>query len=169
LVLTELPEGRFVLVGGGPERPRLEQLAAELGVAGTVQFLGQRTDISDLLPGFDVFVLPSITEGMPNAVLEAMVAGIPVVASRVGGVPEIVQDGETGLLIEPESPSDLARALIRLGRDAPLRLSLARNARAMVASRFNPRREVDETEAVYFQLLRRRLRGLLVRSSIESS
>jgi glycosyltransferase involved in cell wall biosynthesis len=169
LVLTELPEARFVLVGGGPERPRLEQLAAELGVAGRVQFLGQRTDISDLLPGFDVFVLPSITEGMPNAVLEAMAAGIPVVASRVGGVPEIVQDGETGLLVEPESPSDLACSLVRLGRNAPLRLALRQRALAVVTSRFNPQREVDETEAVYFQLLQQHPRRWSVRSRVESN
>jgi glycosyltransferase involved in cell wall biosynthesis len=169
LVLTELPEARFVLVGGGPERPRLEQLAAELGVAGRVQFLGQRTDISDLLPGFDVFVLPSITEGMPNAVLEALYAGKRVVASRVGGVPEIVQDGETGLLVEPESPSDLACSLVRLGRNAPLRLALRQRALAVVTSRFNPQREVDETEAVYFQLLQQHPRRWSVRSRVESN
>jgi glycosyltransferase involved in cell wall biosynthesis len=169
LVLTELPGARFVLVGEGPERLRLEQLAAELGVAGRVQFLGQRTDVSAVLPEFDVFVLPSITEGMPNAVLEAMAAGIPVVASRVGGVPEIVQDGETGLLVEPESPSDLARSLVRLGRDAPLRLALTQRALAVVTSRFNPQREVDETEAVYFQLQQRHPRRWFVRSRVESS
>lgn len=153
LVLEKLPEARFVLVGDGSERVRLEERALELGVASCVDFLGERADADDLLSEFDIFVLPSIVEGMPNAVLEAAVAGIPVVATCVGGVPEVVQDANTGLLVEPGSSSRLAAALIRMGQDETLRADCRKKAEELISSRFQEREEISRTEGLYLTLL----------------
>ena len=95
----------------------MRQLAADLGLAGRVHFLGQRRDIPDLLAALDIFVLPSHSEGVSLALLEAMAAGLPVIATAVGGLPEVVTDGENGLLIPPKDPEALAAALARLLAD----------------------------------------------------
>jgi glycosyltransferase involved in cell wall biosynthesis len=100
-----------VLVGDGPERAALEARARELGLAGRVRFAGERDDVAALLPTFDVFVLSSREEGIPNALLEAMAAARPVVATAVGGTPEVVHAGETGWLVPPGEPAALAAAL----------------------------------------------------------
>jgi glycosyltransferase involved in cell wall biosynthesis len=102
---------RAVLVGDGKERGPLERRVEELGLAGRVRFLGERPDVERLLPGMDVFVLSSREEGIPNALLEAMAAGRPSVATAVGGTPEVLEDGETGWLVPPSDPSALAVAL----------------------------------------------------------
>lgn len=102
---------RVALVGDGRERPALEQQARVLGLAGCVHFLGERPDVERLLPEFDVFVLSSREEGIPNALLEAMAAGRAAVATAVGGTPEILEDGETGWLVPPRAPAALAAAL----------------------------------------------------------
>jgi len=104
-------EPYVVLVGDGPERARLESQAATLGLGGRVRFLGERSDVERLLPAMDVFVLPSREEGIPNALLEAMAAGRPAVATAVGGTPEVMRGGETGWLVPPGSPEALAAAL----------------------------------------------------------
>jgi glycosyltransferase involved in cell wall biosynthesis len=116
-VIREVPEVRVLIVGDGSERPRLEKLADRLGVASCVYFAGNRVDVPDQLLAMDVFVLPSLFEGLPLAILEAMAAGRPVVATAVDGVPEIVKDGVTGFLVSPGNPAQLARALVRLLRD----------------------------------------------------
>lgn len=153
LVLEKLPQARFVLVGEGGERVRLEKRARELGVASRVDFLGERVDADDLLPEFDIFVSPSVVEGMPNAILEAAVARIPIVATGVGGVPEVIQDALTGLLVEPGSSSRLASALIRMGQDEMLRTGCVRKAEELVSSRFREREEIARTEGLYLGLL----------------
>jgi glycosyltransferase involved in cell wall biosynthesis len=106
-----------VLVGDGPERAALERRIEARGLAGRVRLLGERPDVERLLPGMDVFALSSREEGIPNALLEAMAAGRPVVATAVGGTPEVVRDGETGWLVPPGSPSALADALEQALRD----------------------------------------------------
>lgn len=102
---------QVVLVGDGPERAALESRAAALGLGARVRFLGEREDVERLLRAMDVFVLSSREEGIPNALLEAMAAARPVVATAVGGTPEVVRDGETGWLVPPGSPAALADAL----------------------------------------------------------
>jgi len=102
---------RVALVGDGPERSALEARAAALGLAERVRFLGERERVERLLPGMDVFVLSSREEGIPNALLEAMAAGRPCVATAVGGTPEVLRDGATGWLVPPGSPEALAAAL----------------------------------------------------------
>jgi glycosyltransferase involved in cell wall biosynthesis len=119
------PEACEVLViGDGPDRGQLEAEIRDLGLDGDVRLLGERNDVPDLLAGADAFVLSSASEGMPISVLEAMASGLPVVATRVGGVPELVADGETGFLVPPGEPQALADALGRLLADRALRQRL---------------------------------------------
>jgi sugar transferase (PEP-CTERM/EpsH1 system associated) len=112
---------RLLIVGDGPLRASLESLAVELRMEGIVEFAGARADTPDLLRRMDLFVLPSINEGISNTVLEAMASGLPVVAARVGGNPELVSDGVTGCLYDPAPESALPQALVPYLRDSTLR------------------------------------------------
>ncbi|MEQ1911730.1 MAG: glycosyltransferase [Vicinamibacterales bacterium] len=114
------PNAVFVFVGDGPLRGALETEARTAGVAERVLFLGQRDDVAALLACADAFVLPSLAEGLPLSVLEAMAAGVPVVATAFAGVEEVVQDDRTGVLAEPGNPASLARAMRRVLDDAAL-------------------------------------------------
>ncbi|HET8651175.1 MAG TPA: glycosyltransferase family 4 protein [Gaiellaceae bacterium] len=158
--LVELPRSSYeaLIVGDGPDRLRVEDEIRALGLADHVRLVGDRRDVPSLLAAADLFVLSSASEGMPMSVLEAMAAGLPVVASRVGGVPELVVDGETGLLVDPGRPDDLAAALLRLVRDARLRRRLGDAGRARVEQSF----DVDafrraHVELYFRELARRRL------------
>jgi glycosyltransferase involved in cell wall biosynthesis len=148
-----LPGVDFVLAGEGPERASLEALAAELGVAGRIHFLGYRGDIPQLLAACDVFALPSLYEGSSLAVLEAMAARRPVVSSAIGGTDELIDDGSDGLLVEPGDAEALAAALRRLLDDPGLRDSLAARARERVERDFTPAAMVRRAEAIYGELL----------------
>jgi glycosyltransferase involved in cell wall biosynthesis len=137
--LGKLTPGSFdaLIVGDGPDRGRLEEEIAALGLQGRVRLTGERRDVPELLARADVFVLSSASEGMPVSVLEAMAAGLPIVASRVGGVPEQIADSETGLLVEPGDPDELAASLMRLIQDPDLRRSLGAAARARAEQAFD--------------------------------
>jgi L-malate glycosyltransferase len=150
---ARLPEAIFLLAGEGPERERLEGLAAELGVAERVRFLGRRDDVPQLLAACDVFALPSLYEGSSLAVLEAMAAGKAVVSSAIGGTEELVEDGISGLLVPPGDADALAKALRRLLGDAGLREELAARARERVAGEFTREGMGARVEAVYRELL----------------
>ncbi len=128
--------GTLVLVGDGPERSTLEGAARDLGVADRVRFLGARTDVRRLLPGFDVFVNSSTYEGVSLTIIEAMAAGLPVVATRVGGTPEVVQDGANGRLVPAGGTEAMAVALQRLADDPTERAALGAGGRSTVESRF---------------------------------
>jgi len=121
---------RAELVGDGPDRGAIEREVQRLGLAAVVSLTGEREDVPGRLAGADVFVLSSRSEAMPMVVLEAMAAGLPIVATAVGGVPELVLDGETGLLVAPDDPEALAVALSRLAEDPSLRRRLGAAARA---------------------------------------
>jgi glycosyltransferase involved in cell wall biosynthesis len=138
MALASLEPGtyRAQIVGDGPERDRLELEAGELGLADSVDFLGEREDVPELLQGADVFVLPTRSEGLPVSVLEAMAAGLPVVASAVGGVPELVAS-ETGLLVPPGDPRALAVTIGQLLEDSGLRSRLGAAGRARVEEHFD--------------------------------
>ena len=123
--------------GDGPMRGEVEREVARLGLGDRVRLLGRIADVRPLLGRADVFVLASRWEGMPNCVLEAMAAGLPVVATSVGGCPELVEHGETGYLVDPGDTSALSGALCRLLDDADLRLRMGRAARARVRKRFS--------------------------------
>lgn len=149
VVAREEPAVRFVLIGDGPLRPGLEREAATLGLNGRLRFLGAVPDAATLLPYLDVFVLPSIWEGMSNALLEAMAAGKPVVATSVGGNPELITHEKTGLLVPPADAEALAAAILRLVRDPALARSMAEAARQRVASEFTLERMVRRLEQLY--------------------
>jgi glycosyltransferase involved in cell wall biosynthesis len=140
--LAQLPDARVVLVGadlerGGAYQDELEREAERRGVADRVVFAGRRDDARELLADVDVFALPSWTEGLPLVVLEAMAQGKPVVATPVGGTPEVVVDGETGLLVPPRDPPALAAALRRLLDDDTLRARMGEAGYRRVAERFS--------------------------------
>lgn len=147
------PPLRLLVVGDGPLRSGLEALARDLGIADVVQFPGSRPDVPDLLRAMDVFVLPSLSEGFPNALLEAMATGLPVVASAVGGSREMVADGETGFLVPPQDPERLAERLALLWDDPHLRSETGRAARSFVADGFSYGRTVRRFEDLYDRLL----------------
>ncbi len=127
-----LPRLRVLVAGRGPDEERLRDLVAERDLADTVRLLGYREDIGALLAASDVFCLPSHHEGLPVSILEAMQAGVPVVATAAGGTGHVVRDGETGLLLQPGAVADLAAALERMLTDAPLRERVTTAARALV-------------------------------------
>ncbi len=137
--LGRLPSGSFeaMIVGDGPDRPQLEETIRTSGLSDAVRLTRERNDVPRLLAAADVFVLASRSEGHPVSVLEAMAAGLPVVASRVGGVPEQVVEGETGLLVDPGDPELLAAALERLTDDPALRRRLGVAGRARAEERFD--------------------------------
>jgi glycosyltransferase involved in cell wall biosynthesis len=144
----------LVLVGEGECRAALERRALELGVAPHVRFLGMRADVPDLFAAFDVHCLASRYEGMPLAVLESMAASVPVVASAVPAVREIVADGDSGLLFSPGDPAALKEALLRLRRDPSLGARLARRAREEVAERFRIEGMVERYSVLYRDVAR---------------
>ncbi|MBI4577604.1 MAG: glycosyltransferase [Planctomycetes bacterium] len=149
-------EVRLDVVGDGPCRGSLERAAAELGIADRVHFLGWRTreEVGLALGRSDVFVLPSLSEGMPNALLEAMAQGLAVVSSSAGGCPEVVEDGVEGILFPPGDAATLARRLDLLHRRPALRAALGERARASTR-RFGPR----EVARRYLRELERAIEG----------
>ena len=147
------PSARLIVAGDGPLRPALEAEARAAGVADRVRFLGWRGDVPRLLAGFDVLLLPSLWEGFGLVLLEAMSQRVPVVASRVSAVPEIVADGETGLLVPARDVDALAGALALLLGDYGLRRHMGLLAEDRLETRFSADRMVTETVALYDDLL----------------
>jgi glycosyltransferase involved in cell wall biosynthesis len=146
-------DARFLVVGDGISRVELEQQAERLGLTRRVVFTGFRLDVPDVLAASTVAVLPSLTEGLSNSLLEAMAAGVPVVATRVGGNPEAVGDDEAGIIVPPGDDALLASAIGRLLRDRALRERLGRAGRSRVGRLFSIRRMVGDTEDLYQRLL----------------
>ncbi len=151
--VPSLPEAQFVLAGEGPERERLERLAAELGIADRVSFLGARGDVPELLAACDVVALPSRYEGASLAVLEAMAAGRPLLTSAIPGTVELVSDGDTALLAPPGDVAALAAGLRRLLDDPQLREALGRRARERAAAEFSTTVMGERVAAIYSQIL----------------
>jgi glycosyltransferase involved in cell wall biosynthesis len=155
-IVGGFPDARFVLVGEGVFRKQFEAQAQDLGLGKHFLFLGGREDVPEILAGCDVAVLPSKMEGLPNALLEYLAAGLGTVTTTAGGNAEIVQDGVTGLLVPPENPDLLAAALLRLLRDPDLARRLGHSGREYVRRTFGFDRLVGEIEGLYLELLRRR-------------
>jgi len=143
----------LVLVGDGPERSRIESLVHRMNLAGAVCFLGKQLNFLEVLQNSDVFLLPSETESFGLAALEALSCGIPVVASRVGGMPEVVVDGETGFLHDVGDVSSMARSAIRLLREDSLYRQMSTAARAMVEQKWMLEPMVSRYEQYYHHLL----------------
>jgi glycosyltransferase involved in cell wall biosynthesis len=151
--LPHLPDVTAVVVGEGPERGSLESLARRLGVADRFVLTGWREDARDYLTTFDVFVLPSRFEGFPLALLEAMLARLPVVAADVGSVGEAVLDGRTGILVEADDEDALTAAIAELLADEPRRRALGDAARSHVLANFSPEATAKAFEALYEEIL----------------
>jgi len=153
-VREKRPCASLLLVGDGIRRAWVEQLAREAGLSDSVVFTGFRPDVPALLGTMDCFVLASTrTEGVPQALLQAFATGVPVVASRIGGIPEVVTDGETGLLVESESVPALAAAIERVLDDPDAAARRARAARALVEARFSHESAVERLLQLYRELL----------------
>jgi glycosyltransferase involved in cell wall biosynthesis len=156
LVREAVPASRFLVVGDGERRVALEALAAELGLGDSVRFLGWRRDLDRIYADASVVALTSRNEGSPVSLIEAMAAACPVVATRVGGVPDLVEEGVTGCLAPPDDPGALAIPLIALLGDAGRRQALGAAARARVLPAFSAQRLVDDVDRLYRELLRGR-------------
>ena len=152
IVAAATPQARFILAGQGALESELREAASSLGTQ--FQFLGFRRDVADLMAAMDVFVLSSLNEGMGRVLLEAGAAGTAAVATRVGGVPDIVTPEQTGILVPDRDAEALAEAVLRLVRDRVLRETLGRNARAFVAPAFGLEKMVQQIEALYETLIR---------------
>jgi len=157
-VLQNRKDVNFLWVGDGPMREDLRARAKELGIDQKVFYMGIRDDVPRILTALDIFVLPSITEGLSNSILEAMASGLPVVATEVGGNSELIQKGESGYLIPPGRPEILANTLLKLISDEKLRAMLGKRARRRVMNRFSLKKMAENYEKMY-------LRGILRASS----
>ncbi len=153
LVVDEDPDVTFVMIGKGDLRPELERLVAELGLGDNVVFTGFVPNLREAMVAFDVFALSSLYEGLPTVVIEAMALGVPVVATWVGGTPEIVNHEHDGLLVPPRDPEAMAAGILRLLHDDNLRTEMGRRAQHSVRSKFDVRRRVREVEAIYEEVL----------------
>ena len=140
---------RLLVVGDGPARPAIEAGIARLGLAGHVRLAGRIRQLGDLVGAMDVFASACLSEGFGISFVEAMALGVPCVAFRLGGIPEVVVDGETGLLVPPRDVHAFAEALVRLAGDARLRAKLGEAGRTRVAAHFTPERYADAMMALY--------------------
>lgn len=152
-LVSEYPHLQLHLVGDGSERAALAQQAQALGVSDNIHFLGIRADMPALYPTFDLFVLPSLWEGMPNVALEAMACGVPVIATNTGGTPEVVQTGKSGLLVQPGNVTALYEAMALLLADTEQRRRLAQAGRSFVEQTFSINQTVASTVTLYDQAI----------------
>lgn len=153
-IAAAYPDLHLVFVGDGPDKRPLQTAAQQLPDANRVLFLGDQQEIPRLLAGVDMLVLPSLWEGLPNVVLEAMAARLPVVATAVGGTPELITHNETGLLVPPQNPEALAEAISQLLDHPEQAAQMGQNGRQRAAEQFTIERMVEQTEALYERLLR---------------
>jgi len=156
-----VPDVRFLLVGDGPLRGALEARAGALGLAGALRFVGETDDAPGVLADADISVLTSIKEGCSNVVLESMAAGCPMVATAVGGNPELIEDGVTGYLVPAGDAEAVADRIVRLLTEPGLAARMGEAARAHVASEFSVERMVEKTVGLYAALLDERAPGLV--------
>ncbi|HZS70301.1 MAG TPA: glycosyltransferase [Candidatus Acidoferrum sp.] len=152
-ILAAYPQARFVFVGDGPTKDTLQSRAAALGLSESVIFAGVRRDMPAVYAGLDIVVLPSVNEGMPMTLIEALAAGKPVVATSVGEVPALIRSGETGILVKPRSPEALRDAIIQLISDPDKRLALGMQGRAWVSDRFTSEAMAGAYRSIYEEAL----------------
>jgi len=152
-VLLRCPRARLVLVGEGPELQTIQDLVRQHHVESSVRLLGLRKDVPRLLPAADLFLLTSISEGIPLTVIEAMAAGLPVVATRVGGLPEVVEEGNSGLLAPAGNDAALAEKIVQLAEDRQRRQEMGRCGRQTALERFSEKQMHAQYERLYQEML----------------
>jgi glycosyltransferase involved in cell wall biosynthesis len=155
---------KVLIVGDGPQRKELEQFSQELGFGDQVLFAGFQEDIAEWMLCMDVFILPSLTEGTPISLLEAMAYGVPVIASAVGGVPHVIKHGETGILVSPGKAEEISKATVALFRDPAARQKLVQNALLLVKTRYNTEQWIGRIEMEYQSIARRSARTNMIPS-----
>lgn len=158
-VLNAFPDTVFIIAGDGHLRETLYEESVQLGIDGSTHFLGTRSDIPELLYAADVFVMPSLWEGLPLALLEAMSAGLPVVATKVEGVESIIVDGENGYMISPQDVDALSAALIKILEDAEARAHFGRRNKDLVEQEYTIDRMCERYEELFLDLYRKNHNG----------
>lgn len=156
LILKNFPRAKLLIAGEGPLRDDLERISKDLGLDGVVSFLGSQKEIKRLLQTCDIFVFPSLSEGMPGSLLEAAALGKPCIASNIDPVREILEDGESGLLVAPSSPQALAEAVVRLSSNKEEGENLGRQARNTIMSKFLIENRIKSLEAIYIKIIERK-------------
>ena len=156
-ICKKFPDVKFVFAGSGPQRETLEKQVKNLNLSSNFHFLGVRRDIPELLNIIDIFVLPSLFEGLPNVILEAMASSKPVVASAVGGIPEAVQHQVTGLLVPPKDPDALADAILKMLADREWATNMGKEGRKRVEEFFSIENEVKKIQQVYDDLFEQKI------------
>src|SRR5262249_30156536 len=152
-VAARRPDARLVLIGEGPEREKIEDLVREKKLENNVLLLGLRKDVPRLLPAADLFLLTSVSEGIPLTVIEAMAAGLPVVSTAVGGLAEVVEDGRTGLLAPARDDAALAEKVLWLAADAGARESMGRAGGDRARAVFSESQMNDKYQCLYREML----------------
>jgi glycosyltransferase involved in cell wall biosynthesis len=160
-ISARFPDARMAVVGDGPLGRALKRRARHLKIDDKVFFLGERRDANELMNLFDIFVLPSLWEGLPFVLVEAAALGKPIVATAVDGIPEVIEEEKTGLLVPPKDPQLLAEAVVRLLEDRELAGRLGERARASVPLRFPLRRMVEQTENLYLKLYKSKTSSII--------
>ncbi|HHT9125413.1 MAG TPA: glycosyltransferase [Candidatus Brocadiia bacterium] len=153
-VISRYPQARLLVVGEGPERQNLEILAERLAIKDKTIFCGFQKDISKIYSILDVVVLSSLTEGLPQTLLEALVHEKPVVATRVGGVPELIKDGETGILVDPKDSLKLANGILKILNNPEEAKNLAIRGRKLVNEKFNSKSMCEKLGKLYYEVLK---------------
>jgi glycosyltransferase involved in cell wall biosynthesis len=152
-VIKDFPEAKFLIVGEGPLRGRLEELCERLKIEDNIIFTGFRSDIKDILATIELLAMPSLLEGLPMVLLEGMAMAKPIVATRIDGITEVLENSKTGLLVPAKKPHDLAEAIIEILKNKTKANLLGKNARKIVEEKFSVKRMVEQTELVYEKLL----------------
>jgi len=165
-VLIDFPRTLFVLVGEGPDRRKLEELVRDLSIAERVIFAGHREDMPGVYASLDILVLPSINEGLPMTLIEAMAAARPVIATPVGAIPKLIIPEQTGLLVNPRDPVGLAAALGRLISNPDLRHRLGRDGQAWVMRRFSAEAMAQQYAEIYQEVDAELMPGLHTRAAV---
>ena len=149
LVVRQVPDARFVIAGEGELRQSLEHQIKHLGLEKHVMLAGFRPDVLSVHKAFDIFVMSSVTEGLGTSILDAMACGRPVVGTAAGGIPEVVKDGETGILVPPRDHEAMADAIVKLLKDEPLRKRMGAAGLSLANARFSAERMVQDTLRIY--------------------
>ena len=151
LILKELPQAILIIAGQGPEESGLKKLTQDLSLTRQVLFKSIINQTQDLLPAFDVFVMPSIMEGLGLSVMEAQACGIPVVASNVGGLVDLIEEGKTGLLVKANDPVALAERILQILRNLPQAQQMAIQARLNIEHHYSINGMLQKTTQIYEQ------------------